>query len=479
MRNKRTILCCTLLLCTAAAAFAAEPAPVGIIQDGVTIRDTVPAAPNGRAAPAQYGYTANDRTLLELTAKVTAGKNNAYPACNLQILRGRQVIFNYKLDTQLENYLYYPVLDKGSYQVIFRGAAAGMAYELRMAPVKPELTEADKNAAIDAIKKATANLLTKTPAQAREDGLYAVAVESLVMDALASDTSGANLPVVERDYLPWFAGQLMDFPQVRFNGQPVQGFFKNSSPMYSHAIATLALAEVAQHSKQAKTLAEKAANCLLAAQLTDHRPAAWRAVPRTNASYGGWRYHANEMDADISASGWCIIALNACAVADIQPEGTRQALKDGVAFVKHCSTKEGFGYQPGGVNGTSTIRQAIGGLVFNLYGEHGRESDAAMNDLDRHLFAGTQTDDTMEYPLYYAYYATRLNYLRGQDAWEAWRMTAIRQLVKLQRADGSWPTLRTEAETGPQRYATALSILVLRMCLNEEPAYMTQEVKGF
>ena len=52
-------------------------------------------------------------------------------------------------------------------------------------------------------------------------------------------------------------------------------------------------------------------------------------------------------------------------------------------------------------------------------------------------------------------------------------------IVKLQDADGSWSARGKETVAGTKRYATALSILILRMCLNDQPAYMTQEVKGF
>jgi hypothetical protein len=348
-----------------------------------------------------------------------------------------------------------------------------------MQRVKVEVTEGDKTAALAAIDRGVANLLTAGPKQSRDDWNFAPAIESLVMGALDSDGAGKNKKVIEADYLPWMKEQFRD-AGVQWNGVAVTGITKTSSPMYNTAIATLFLAELAPRYAEAKALAERGERYLLGGQLGEGRPAAWRPVMRTSPHFGGWRYHPWDMDADLSVSGWCIIALNACAVADIQPEGVKEAMKDAVGFVKKTQGREGFGYQFGGSGGAGAIRDAIGALVFQLYGEHSKECDGAMAYLDNHLFAGTQSGDLeQDYPLYYAYYATRLHYLRGGTAWEAWRMATIRELVKLQRADGSWGAWRKEAAAGPQRYATALSVLILRMCLNDEPAYMTQEVKGF
>ena len=80
--------------------------------------------------------------------------------------------------------------------------------------------------------------------------------------------------------------------------------------------------------------------------------------------------------------------------------------------------------------------------------------------------------------LYYWYYATRLNYLRGGFAWEAWRTTMAAQLISIQREDG---TFHTYASEGPfaEAYSTALGSMILRMCLNDVPAYLKQEVRGF
>ncbi len=448
------------------------------------MQDAIPADAARRALPMQYRYTATERCVVELTIQLTLILPQAAShTCGFCTPTSRKrppgSRFDYHLDTSLTTYLFYPVLERGTYQVTLRGIPATTQFTLQMRQLKVETTDQDKTAALAAIEKGTANLLATTPLKARNPLAFAPAIESLVMAALDSDRTGKNQDAIDKDYLPWLTSQFHEVPTVQWNDKTVSGISRVGSPMYCHAIATLALAEMAPHSPAAKTLAEQGANFILAAQLTDRRPAAWRAIAKTNPNFGGWRYQPYSADADLSVSGWCIIALNACAVADIQPDGMREALKDAVAFVKHTKTRDGFGYYINGGGGTQTIRDAIGALVFQLYGEHAPECDAAIAHLDRHLFAGTQADANEDFPLYYAYYATRLHYLRGGLAWEAWRMATIHQLVKLQAADGSWSTYHNEVEVGPQRYATALSVLILRMCLNDEPEYLTQEVRGF
>ena len=460
-------------------AYAAQPSDATPLQDGIAVQDVVPANGAGYPMPSSFIYKVTDPGVMDLTMQLTPTARQVYPRFTVQIMHGRELLFDYVLDTDLGSYLFFPVLERGNYQVFVRGSMAKAPFTLQLRRLKVEVTEQDKTAVLAAIEKGTANLLSTTPSKTNDPLAFAPAIESLVMAALDSDRSGAHQEVIEKEYLPWLKNQFHEVPMVQWNGQTVSGLTRAGSPMYCNAITTLALAEMAPRSPAAKALAEQGANFILAAQLTDRRPAAWRAILKTNPSFGGWRYTANAADADLSVSGWCVIALNACAAADIQPDGMRESLQDAVGFVKKTRTKDGFAYYAGGGGGAATIRDAIGALVFQLYGEHSREWDAAVGSLDHHLFAGTQADDIEDFPLYYAYYATRLHYLRGSDAWEAWRMSAMRQLVKLQRPDGSWGTYHQEVDAGTQRYPTALAILILRMCLNDEPTYMTQEVRGF
>ena len=54
----------------------------------------------------------------------------------------------------------------------------------------------------------------------------------------------------------------------------------------------------------------------------------------------------------------------------------------------------------------------------------------------------------------------------------------ITQLTRLQRPDGSFPAYGAEA-TLPPRYSTAISAMILRLCLNDVPLYLKQEYRSF
>jgi len=481
MASKWSSYLMPVLMFLLAGILAGAGAPeVVALRNGVALQESVSADASGRPAVKRFTYTANDKSVLEMTVDLSPGPRPGFPTFIVQIASGRKVLFDYRLDQKMPNYLYFPVLEKGTYDVTVRGAAVGASYKLQLRHLEVKVTEQDTGAAKAAIEKGMASLAAASPVQARSVSLYAPAIESLAMAALDSDPAQAHKERIQKDYLPWLKTQLQEVPGVQWNGKPVAGVIRANASMYDTAIATLALAEMAPRSPDAKALAEQGARFILAAQVTDRRPPEWRTAAKTSPFFGGWRYFPQSLDADLSVSGWCIIALNACAVAGIQPEGMRESLEDAVKFVRKAQAPDGFGYEINGGGGSGPIRDAIGGLVYQLYGEHSRENDEGMAYLDRQLYAGTQTADLdQDYPLYYAYYATRLHYLRGSFAWEAWRMTTLRQLVKLQQADGSWLAARKETVTGAGRYATALSILILRMCLNDQPAYMTQEVKGF
>jgi hypothetical protein len=482
MRNKHSLKIgvSVLLACLSLSARGddAKSKPVPPLADGVPVQGTIQADEGKRPKAVAFGLSIDDRCIEELTLHTGPNAQNRPQRMWLDVLNaGGKEVFHYRISKAASDYLFFPVLDRGDYRVQLTPDEAGFPYTLQVKRVKAELTDQDRAAAQAAIDRGTQRLLAVTPAKAK-DGSFAPAVEGLVIAALASDRSGKNDSVIERDYVPWMTAQFRDQPpEVTWNGHRLFGIQYGGDAMYCHAMATLGLAEAAPRVKAARDLAARAAEFLLAAQLTERRPQPWRAMKPGTPYYGGWRYGPASYDADLSVTGWCVVALTACAVADVQPQGMRESFKDAVGFVRHCASPEGFAYTLGDRPGLN--RNAMGALVFRLCGESSRAMPPALEQLDRNLFAGTQGQLDQDYPLYYAYYATRLNYLRGGYPWEAWRMAAVRQLLKLQQPDGSWKPYGGEADRVEDRYSTALGVMILRICLNDVPAYMKQEVRGF
>ena len=446
--------------------------------DAVVTATTPPAGPH-REDPVLFDVAVDDRAVHRLDVHVDAPDPKHPPEIDVEIRATggeKASLYQYHGNVGLVDYLYFPVLDRGSYRVGVKGRPS-IRFTLKLTRPKIELTDADRSGASAAIERGTALLASKKPADYRDVNDKGAA-EALVMAALQADRSGKYRETIGRDYVAWLKQQSKAVGAVQSGDRPLMllaAAHSSDKKMYTHAIATMALAESAAEVPAARELAAEGARLLVVSQLTDHRPAPWKRVDPTERAFGGWRYEPGSTDADISVTGWCLIALNACSTAGIDPPGTREAMDRGMDYVRRCQHKKGFSYRAE-AGDPGSIRDAIGSLLCTLDGSGTSTVDDACDQLDRELFGGTQVERSDDYPLYYAYYATRLNYLRGGFAWEAWRVTAIRQLLKLQHADGSWPSY--DAETG-ERYGTALSVLILRMCLNDVPDYLKQQAKGF
>jgi len=219
-----------------------------------------------------------------------------------------------------------------------------------------------------------------------------------------------------------------------------------SSPMYSHGLATLALAEVY-------------------GMMDDPRvgPALKRAVGlivSCQNSLGGWRYSVGSRDADTTVSGAQMVALRAAANAGMEvPEDT---IKRGVAYYKRCYCPGGgFGYQ--GPSGPNWARSGIGLLVLSLSGEH--ESSEAKTTAEW-LFArgGVRRGESRFH--YTCYYCSQATYQAGSKYWKRWNETTTPTIISMQQSDGSW------ASTGSGVVCdTAFALLALEIKYNYLPIY--------
>ena len=102
--------------------------------------------------------------------------------------------------------------------------------------------------------------------------------------------------------------------------------------MYGHGICSLLLAEAAGMSKNDRVMAalRKACELILRAQ----------AEPKSPQHTGGWRYEPRSRDADISVTGWQLLALRAAKDCGVKIPG--EAIESAVGFVKRCAARNGF-----------------------------------------------------------------------------------------------------------------------------------------
>jgi hypothetical protein len=211
-------------------------------------------------------------------------------------------------DASPDEHHFYPVLTPGQHEITVRssGGDAGDRYRLSLLPDPCEMTESLKADAKAAIDRGVAVLLKAKPAKA--DYVYQPAMEALVMAALAEgEAKKDRAGIVESDYLAWFEKRLKEDKKGTWAGQTVSHF--GTGALYEESIITLGLAQAASSgSAKAKALARTGSTYLLASQLTARRCPAWGAIQRGNIEYGGWRYTGAATNADISVTGWCIVA---------------------------------------------------------------------------------------------------------------------------------------------------------------------------
>jgi hypothetical protein len=380
----------------------------------------------------------------------------------------------YTVNALDSSFQFYTVLEPGHWLigVIFDSTdPEGIGYSLTLAPHDPVLASEEAKKAREAVERACARLLEDPRT---DDSGYPVAVESLVLAALAEGRPDGDLKTrIAKDFVGWLDGQFQD-PELQWQGTPAGS---PSDRMYEAAIALIGLAEAsAAGIQEAKAPAKRLTAFLLAAQRTEKRPEAWRGpVQDSEPTHGGWRYNPTTEDADLSVSGWCLVALLAAEAGEVGLPGLADGALAAVRFALRCTTADGFTYAPGDTE-INDIRDSIGALVALLFDEECSAFAGTLETLDFRLPAGTQVEVGESYPFYYWYYGTRASFLRGGKAWQTWRTAMLRQLLRRQKPDGSWANLGLEPG---DRYATALGVLILRLCLDEAPAYLKREVKGF
>lgn len=268
-----------------------------------------------------------------------------------------------------------------------------------------------------------------------------------------TETSGRYKQVVRRA-ISWLA-----------DAQDAKGCFAPKTTMYSHAIPTLALLEIASMSPVVRTklVAEKGLRYILSAQ----------------NDYKAWRYWPKDGDNDISVTTWCVMALKAAAVAGIDvPAGAWAGVKTFLDEVTEDNYGEvGYTARPikgGSDNQYQRYSMTACGLLCRLY--------LGVPRTDRIIKLGVQilmenlpewnqpgiAGGTQFY--YYWYYGSLVLFQIEGDQWKRWNTKMRDMLVQYQNWTpgelyGSWdPTSATHfCQMGGRVYSTAMAVLTLEV----------------
>jgi hypothetical protein len=230
--------------------------------------------------------------------------------------------------------------------------------------------------------------------------------------------------------------------------------------MYHLGICTLMLAEVtgmmdAAQAPRVKSALEKAVAYLLKAQRT------------TGPARGGWRYFLNGNDADLSVTGWQLLALRAARNVGCDVPAERIDLA--VAFVLRCRDAQsgGFGYLPGSWASTSCTGTGI--LCLEICGKERHRSPEVLRAAS---FLNRQPPRAGGPHFFYTtYYCSQAMFQVGGTYWDFFRPQLHKVVLDSQQANGCW---LFGDSFGPD-YATAMAVLALTVEHRLLPIYQRGE----
>ena len=235
----------------------------------------------------------------------------------------------------------------------------------------------------------------------------------------------------------------------------------NETRLYSHAFATLFLAEVygMNQREDVRQALQKAVDLIVASQ----------------NQQGGWRYQPHVADADMSVAACQVMALRAARNIGIQVP--RETIDRAVKYVRDSAVRESdsiylssyskpgmFRYQPDPRSRASEPLTAAGITILHGAGVYAdADIERGMSVLDLRTKEFSQTYGIQyggHYYFYYGhYYAVQAYHIVGGKRYKEYFKLIESVLLQMQRKDGSWPN-----RVGPGScYATATACLILQI----------------
>ncbi len=241
----------------------------------------------------------------------------------------------------------------------------------------------------------------------------------------------------------------------------------NETRLYSHAFATLFLAEVYGMDPRdtVRPVLQKAVDLIVASQNRQ----------------GGWRYTPHSADADMSVSACQVMALRAARNAGIQVSAN--TIDRAIRYVRDSAVREAsmrpprqfggipvmdppgsFRYQPQGDSRASWALTAAGITILSNAGIY---ADEDIESGLEYLSEGTEAYSAEwgaraggHYFFWYGnYYAVQAFHMAGGQRWREYFKHIEHTLLALQASDGSW-----QNRVGPGNvYATATACIVLQI----------------
>lgn len=219
-------------------------------------------------------------------------------------------------------------------------------------------------------------------------------------------------------------------------------------PMYGHAYATLALAEVYGESDRD----EEIADVLVRAR---------DLIERTQNKQGGWRYQPRRLDADASVTAAMVVSLRGLYNSGFAV--SEECVDRAVALLERLQNKDGgFRYlvSEGSSGAPRTAASIFAILAAN---REGQVTEKGFEWLQQNPITIESADG---YALYGVLHVAAAHWLRrGEDSWSQWYESIEEDLLSKQGLDGAWP------DPSCPEYGTAAAITVLQMPKELSPLF--------
>ena len=242
--------------------------------------------------------------------------------------------------------------------------------------------------------------------------------------------------------------------------------------MYSHAFATLFLAEVYGMADRpdVKQALQRSVNLIVDSQ---------------NAE-GGWRYRPFARESDMSITVCQVLALRSARNVGIHVPATtvrnaqnyvyRSAVRNNERRRYRTYRRGRYGDEGGSFRyqlkpQTRATFPLTAAGVTTLYAAGEYDSPIirdALDYMDRELLSFNDCNDYGHYFFYYGhYYAVQAYYVTGGNQWRRYFTEVKDRLLRMQNSDGSWPN-----KPGPGKsFGTAVATLILQIPLQYLPIF--------
>ena len=233
-------------------------------------------------------------------------------------------------------------------------------------------------------------------------------------------------------------------------------YSRDGGQMYSHGMATIALAEAYSITKDPALLEplKKSVQVIVKAQ---------------NPEHGGWRYTTTSRDGDTSVFGWQMMALHCASVAGVEiPEETFERAKLWLDKAGGGDKKGLYGY-----TGPSPkpAMVAEGMFVQQLLGA--KPSDPRQAESAAYLASSSLPTSKTQTNMYYWYYGFLSLYQHQAPEWKKWNLRVRELLVDRQETEGPDAGTWSPGQWKPagRVVTTALGALSLEVYYRYLPMY--------